>query len=206
MSYRGEYWYNGYSIVFADGDTGDFNHAGYATEHCRRCLFNLMSVDPDKHEWDSVHSVALCFLADLAKDGETYADFEDWMLKNHPDKMGLWSAAEGNDPVDYVMEHEGWVKVNQRNIGVWFLRHEDFDNIADAVDEIYESEEDEPQQDQEWEVYVVSTGNRYSITTKELQDREYGIMQIAAPSGRSNLAMSLDKVNNMPCYGGNLGD
>ena len=213
---RGEYWFYNGDVWFADGDIGDYNHSGYAIDHARRCLLSSLGAQ----EVDEPHDQAFeKSLTDLFEDEEI--DVENLTLlecyleycrqkRLEPDAL-LWNVCYdlGTDVREYAMKHWGWKWVK----GMWAATHtltrSDFKEIAEGFLEAADQEGEEMDPDIEVEIAVVSTGRRYDVAWKDLENDNYEVLGIAVTTANPKACDQVRKMDQqlmLPCYGGQFGD
>lgn len=169
---RGEWWIIDGNPIFADGDTGDESHATLVVDAVRSRI-------SDNQDWNAFCN-NICFLEyqrqlQEAKTPKDKQDIED-RSRNYNDlseflapalkRTGLSdeeiSIAEGQthriDVNKYGMKNFGWKAIRGNHIDTWTLTKEDLGKIAEAI---YEINNDEPPDNEEFWINVLSNGAWY---------------------------------------------
>ncbi len=138
----GEYWLDGGTATYADGDIGDMNHEGYVIDQAQRLVIDSFpeapEFDSNSPDWDS-------FEAWLE---ETYGEDETELiaaLKKADVSEDLFDVARGIghiDPRAYAAEHWGWVRVAGNDIQLDTLNKEKLKDLANGLSDAYSDVEE----------------------------------------------------------------
>lgn len=215
---RGEWWIDedGQS-VYADGDIGDMNHEGLVIQRVLCSLADKMGVyDYDDGDWDYIRDkVTKKYLEDHPEleDQEIDTDklFMMLLMINGVDTE-IISLAQGNgDARQYAAENWGWKHVNDDSVNTWTLTPDDADIILSGLWDIH----GELEPDDEFEIYVHTTEESYTLTIAQLEHMANGSTQILRQNllnfdlaNQAALAYGIfhDKHEMHPCYKNRIGD
>ena len=176
---RGEFWLQeSGGALYADGDTGDYNHEGYVIEYVRN---QMMEGDEDWEEWkdrtakekfaekmdeaggipEQQHSLQIQF-----DDNPEEFLFEELREKGISDED--YSIAEGfGDAREYAMKKWGWKRVEGNNIETWTLTPEDLQIISSGLWDAY----DEEAETSTFNIYVYGTKKSYNNIPLDIIDK-----------------------------------
>jgi len=115
----GEWWItNTGDVLYADGDTGDYNHEAYVLEAIIGNRFDLDDEEtPDFYEFENVP------IEELQKAGMSQDEIDVIYRKT--------------DGREFAMKNWGWVRVADKYVQAWFLTGAILKNIANGLYEAY---------------------------------------------------------------------
>lgn len=213
IAIRHEYWWDGSNLHFADGDnTAD--HEMIAEEAFRYWICEMLDIEQSS-PWDIRAEEFYGSVLPHFFDSQNYGKSDEkvwerllrWTKEFHPDKEQMVHAACYGNEFEYLMKI-GWIKINAGTFHTFHLARKDLINVSNALSEVLEEEGCE--EDDELEavsIIPVSTGKIYTIPGQKLLDKDFSSLSLTpTPTGPSNVAQGLDRENNLPCYGKNLGD
>jgi hypothetical protein len=155
-SIRGEYWIQGGSVEFADGDIGDFNHEAVVMQHAAILLSDELEMQLNDDE-----SVCIRDVIQIANKRKL-TPYQSQLLEVCKDNVDLRL---------YAMSKWHWYWVKGDNIGTQTFTKSDMSNIYSGLSEILEQEGIETE-DSYYEVRigVQSTGKFYTMTLEDLNE------------------------------------
>ena len=219
--FHGEWWiqpsHGEVTVRFADGACGDSNHEGIARE---QMVFSLLDLLGSEHpgnlaDYDAFLEEAMKqFVQDEDLPVEEGFDYRDavrnWLKSEFPDSVWLMGCNAERDCRDLVTEHLGWKTVHGTAIGTYRLTATDFDQIAEGIDAILEEDGcmDDPDPDQEFLIRVVCPARQYSVTYKDLVDRNYSICFLSPTVPQPAKCAAVEQMDKemMPACYDRLGD
>lgn len=184
---NGEYWItNDGTVMYADGDIGDYNHEGYVFEYMQNEIMDEFNVDDDSGDWERVKQKIVQEILD-SEDEQTRAQLEEFVedegkealilakLKeidpqNAEEKMKI---AEGlGDAREFAIKNWGWKRVAGNDIESSSLTPKDMQAIAQGIGDIHPDISDDA-------TFSISTyGNQhYDVTMKELESGRLGSLE-----------------------------
>jgi len=150
---EGEFWLDGGTSMFADGDIGEMDHEGYAMDYAAREQLNNIQGDYDEFNGEDVDWFGFTakWTADmiekygLDETADPLNDLTEEQLKEEGVDRELWSVAFGNGDVRaYAAEKWGWVRVAGNSIQMNTLDKAKLKELADGLYDAYQSvDEDE---------------------------------------------------------------
>lgn len=128
------------NAIYSDGDIGDINHEMAA----------MQSKIPEEL-WDKYESGTL-------NEDERFEIGEDFL--QHMEK--------GGEAREWMITHEGWIRVHDSNFELWQLNETTLSNIINFLGEELQNDFDDEENDTEIYVSEMSTGRIYNFWAKQL--------------------------------------
>jgi len=196
---NGEYWItDDGSVMYADGDVGDYNHEGYVIMQLQGQIADEFGVDaePEFSDWDETKAKIVQEILDdstpeeRAPLEELYDDegadpiILQKMMESDPQNAEekLYLANGFGDAREYAIMKWGWKRVAGNNIESASLTPHDMQVIARGIGEIDEYLAD----DAEFSISVYGDQN-YDVTLAEL---EAGRLNSAEPEPEQGMQMA----------------
>lgn len=184
---RGEWWIDDTgSSWFADGDVGDQNHEGMA-------FWSALGIDPEEsaernrkqieRNWDDVlefralhpedEDIQEADAYDLAKNLENLVPGDKLDLMDQAALLAIGAEAEAvkffaegvSDARDYMMEHQGWIRVAGSNFQLWQFDDSALSNIKGFLGDEYP--EDENLEADEFRIEELGPNGKFFCLTGE---------------------------------------
>lgn len=137
---NGEWWYDGYSLQYADGDIGDMNHEGMAMAHFAGMVLDALGIDNDdrsmsleayQEEISSIIGEGMYIAAAIGED-----------VSGIPANILVGLATGVCDPVFGAVKYLGWIRIKGHHVEAWELNTSTLRDICRAVDDILEDTDD----------------------------------------------------------------
>jgi hypothetical protein len=187
---RGEYWYDGDMLHYADGDIGDQNHEGIAVEHVVSMYVDEIAELAEELELDfeGISNYDQVYTEDVYSLIQSISEkLQESMSEQEADKyiMNQIGADEETylillgfgDPRLYAMKRLNWIAVRSNNVEVYGYDIQKQKEVADALNEIMDVEHGGQQVDpQQVEVslYDHKTNRGWYASLAELSEQNVG--------------------------------
>ena len=199
--------------VFVDtGGDGEYNHEGYALQHARRLLFDVLGIDND--DTLDIGEVIVDFLDEEAddggaEDGSPWYRLQRYMQAHEPWDVHLIDPAfdRAGDIREYAMREWGWKWVRETRIATHTLTADDLKDISEGLSDLGEDRDDP--EIEEVEIVVFSTGAYHWIPLRDLLTGNWESLQLTSPAAEALFSDQVRRADAalMPaCYGGKFGD
>lgn len=121
----GEWWIqeDGFAM-FADGDIGDQNHAGMALG----TILAQHDIDPEDPNVPEIIA-----MEPLSKEAKKY-------LKKHGVPKNVIEYLDGGDPREYMIEHNGWIRLVGTNAELWEFDEPTLDSLRGGIWEAWDGD------------------------------------------------------------------
>jgi len=182
---QGEYWIDGGSIQYADGDIGDYNHEAIATNavvfsYSDEILDYAQELGIDTRKYKFMEEF---FPAEELLDKITNALYENEVVDSYEaaeaeilktlgtDKETLEILIGGGDARLYVMQRNGWIAVRGENVELHGLDQEKVRSLVSGIHDILETEgiRDEVA-DLDFSIYDHKTKRTINVSLKDLEE------------------------------------
>ena len=148
-----EWWIIDGTAVYADGDVGDMNHAGYVQEMLARDLVEAVNCEAGTSFNDDADISHIRDEMDM--DGE---EFEKFVLETVGFDKEKWDILNDRvDPRTYGMNVLGWKRVARRSVQTHMFTDGDLKQITDGL---YDALGEEAES-RNFEIEVMATGKLY---------------------------------------------
>jgi len=184
---EGEYWIQeDGSVVYADGDIGDYNHEAYVIQRLQGEItgeFNMW-LDNEFIDWDKVKKDMVEIILQDANSPQEKKKWQEigeynpdelieFYLKNHGDKdieEKMIMANGYGDAREYAMQKWNWKRMVGNYIESWTMTLNDMRVIAAGVEEVMPDHGEEiDDEDVHLSISEYQTGNRYDVTLGQLK-------------------------------------
>jgi hypothetical protein len=181
---RGEYWIQDGHVEFADGDVGDRNHEGIATDSVFSQYESEIAQLAEDHQvelenkYGEYHSEDLSAALDQIKDAMTEKGMSGQQADAEIIKfLGCNNEAYailcgGGDARLYAMKYENWIAVRGNNIELYGYDESKRNHLHSGVSEILDQEgidEDVPPEDVEFTMYDHKTKRSTYLTYQDME-------------------------------------
>lgn len=189
MTIRGEYWISKGHVDFADGDIGDKNHEGIATEHIFyhfadsiRNYAEELGVEANFDSYDEIDIEAISnvmweIYEKLIANGEKEPD--KVILKNLNTNQDVLQVLYGKgDSRLCVMKYEGWIAVRENNIDVFGFDENKRKSLLNGLYEILDQEgieEDVSPENLEFSIHDFKTNRASYVTLADIENPNHFI-------------------------------
>lgn len=172
----GEYWYDGHSLQYCDGDVCDVNHERMVIDHI------LSNYNLDSYDEDTVKSVLIYRdeLASIIDNEEDFSTSENEIIlklendynidrdeiediiraSNDITKDEIDCLFSRTDPRDYGLKHLGWIRIKGNEFDSYELNNEQIRKIGYALSKL-EDEGEEFSEDENINLYIFSNKSYY---------------------------------------------
>lgn len=218
----GEFWITENAYCVQCDENSDFNHEGYAQQHALSLALGELGADSEDPTEKDFREALEEYLeeAEIEHDGELYEMADKavaHLAENYPERKCelslLFEAAFGKgDTRTWACMTQGWQTVHKHKVCTWNLTRKDWRNIRDGLLELIGEQLDEEHdslEDEEFEVFIASTGNRIYFSYSELNDDGFfpsGVSTILPPSERNDQVRKMDMEHMPACYNQKQGD
>lgn len=205
---RGEYIYDGHTLIGADGDVGDMGHEAHIMQTiCVTYAEQLVQIAEDSIDKSKISKELLQELEEskmkVKKDirSDDYDSFDVFnlysyiqkinpqLVSNEKLKEGMW-ALRGGDARKYGCKYLGYIIIRQNNFEVWELNQETVKKIVNASHEIAQDYMDildeKDIEEQEVEVYSYKTNQSRNYTLGELEQGQI-LKTATAPTTKASM-------------------
>lgn len=225
-----DYWIQG-TCAIEVGEYSDTNHEGEASQTALSMLLYELDQEMDEPEEKDLAPALVMFIRenDLDLEREDTDDVGALFDKALPELLRLNQgkderyfremfdcACQVGDCREFPMEYLDWIAVRNNHIALWKLTREDFTSLCQGVFDIIgerdynlDDEDKEEKLEEEFHIDVVGSGNYYSITFKDIVDRNYEVLGIShsVPEVGPNAQLAAaDRALMNPTYNGKQGD
>lgn len=190
---RGEYWHNGDTLEYADGDIGDFNHEGIAIQHVLSNyaeeiaeLSEELGVEDNAEDlmtygevdFERIPEVLSSISEVLQEKGMSEEQADSYIMKEIGCDQEAYLILLGfGHPRLYAMKNLGWVAIRSNNVELFGYDQQKQKQIADALNEIMDIEhggQDVNPQKIEVSIYDHKTNKGWYSTLEELEQQQVG--------------------------------
>lgn len=206
---NGEYWIMDGYTVFADGDIGDYNHEGYATEHVfgahQEEIYDLADEYDISHEDNRYHDnpnpeelskllseIQEKIVESMPEDEQSESEASAIIMqKLQIDQETLTILYGYGDAAGYCMRREGWIAVRDNNAELYGWNTNSQKSLASGLDEIlsHDGDDDAPDELVEINVYDHLTKKSFDVTLAQLKQPNIPVVSPSQPTTTYNRSL-----------------